>query len=116
MSHLRSGRHLVTVTPIVAEDGPYGPEEAGESVQVRCNVQPLSAAETQGLGLGVRTVYRIKYFPSQHGGVPWPGGPYSTIRWQGGTYQQQGEALLSSMSPVTGHYKVIMVSASSEVR
>lgn len=116
MTALRHGVHTVTVTPVLESDGPYAEETLGEPVTVRCNVQPVSAAERQDLGLTTTTAYRIKYFHPVHGGKPWPGGPYSKIDWQGRRFEQRGEALLSSMSPRTAHYKIIMVSQASEVR
>lgn len=116
MSRLRAGRHTVAVMPVLAQGGPYAPEESGEPVEVQCNVQPVSADEIQRLGLKTSTVYRVKYFPGAHGQEPWPGGAYSKITWGGRVFEQRGEALLSSMSERTSHYKVIMVDPSSEVR
>lgn len=102
---------------VVQTDSPYGPERyVADSVTVRCNVQPVSAEESQALGLSTATVYRVKYFPGEHGGATWPGGPYARITWRGREFEQRGDALESSMSPRTAHVKVLMVDVSAEVR
>lgn len=116
MSRLRRGVHEVAVTPIKASDGPYGPEGHGEPVTVRCNVQPVSTEEAQDMGVSTVTAYRVKYFPGEHGGMGWPGGPYSRVTWRGRVFEQRGDALVSSMSPRTAHVKIIIVDPSSEVR
>ena len=116
MSRLRKGVHTVTVTPVQPSAGPYGPEEPATHVMVRCNVQPVSSKEAAGLAEGVQTVYRVKYFHQEHGQAPWPGGPYSRIEWDGRVFEQRGEAILSSMSATTSHYKVLIVDPSAEVK
>lgn len=117
MSRVRRGVHEVQVRRVIETDSPYGPERhVTDPVSVQCNVQPVSAEESQALGLSAATVYRLKYFPGEHGGAPWPGGPYSRITWQGREYEQRGDALESSMSPRTAHVKVLMVDVTAEVR
>ena len=126
MSRLRRGVHTVTVRPMVETVGARGGvvQSLGDPVEVQVNVQPVSTSEVESLssalgtvkGLSVGATYRVKYFPREHGGVPWPGGAYSRITWQGREYDQQGEGLVSSMSSVTGHVKVIMTARSSAVK
>ena len=117
MSRVRRGVHEVQVRRVVQTDSPYGPERhVTDPVTVQCNVQPVNAEESQALGLSTATVYRLKYFPGEHGGAPWPGGPYSRITWRGREFEQRGDALESSMSPRTAHVKVLMVDVTAEVR
>lgn len=117
MSRVRRGVHEVQVRRVIETDSPYGPERhVTDPVTVQCNVQPVSAEESQALGLSTATVYRAKYWPGEHGGTPWPGGPYSRIIWRGREFEQRGDALESSMSPRTAHVKVLMVDVSAEVR
>lgn len=118
MSKLTAGVHTVDVVTrreVMTDRGPVVQED-GIPVTYKVNVQPVSTAEREALGVGVSTVYRIKYFPQAHGGKPWSGGPYSKIIWNGGTYEQLGDPLISSMSPRTGHVKVLMAAQQSEVR
>lgn len=117
VSRVRRGVHVVQVHRVTRSDSPYGPEHhATDPVTVRCNVQPVSTEEAQALGLSVSTVYRVKYWPGEHGGAPWPGGPYSRITWRGRIFEQRGDVLESSMSPRTAHVKTLMVDVSAEVR
>ena len=116
---LRKGRHKVTVRPVIEVKDQYGEaaQGLGDPVEVQCNVQPASATERESLGLVAETVYRIKYWPGEHGNVPWPGGAYSEVEWPPGRkWDQRGEALLSSMSDTTGHVKVMITAQDSEVR
>ncbi|WP_346843738.1 hypothetical protein [uncultured Rothia sp.] len=116
---LRKGRHVVTVQPM--HEDTYGSRGAvvqrlGAPVPYQVNVQPLSSSEIEEIGLKVATAYRVKYWPQEHGGVPWAGGPYSRITWDGREFDQQGEAMLSSMSDVTGHVRVVMTARGTEVK
>lgn len=115
---LRKGRHKVTVRQAVESTNSRGAivQSWGEPVEYSVNVQPVSTAEAESLGLTVNTVYRLKYWPNEHGGVPWVGGAYSRITWDGREFDQQGEAMVSSMSPRTGHVKVLMSARGSEVK
>lgn len=115
---LRHGVHTVTVRPTVKTMGPRGELVAslGEPVEYSVNVQPVSSSEAESLGMQVSTLYRVKYFPQAHGGVPWVGGAYSRITWNGREFDQQGEAMVSSMSPRTGHVKILMAARSSAVK
>lgn len=114
---LRKGKHVVSVRPAAATVNSRGAivQTWGEPFEYSVNVQPLSSSEVEDLGLKVPTAYRVKYWPGEHGGMPWFGGAYSRITWNGREFDQQGEAMLSSMSPRTGHVKVIMTARSSGV-
>lgn len=118
MSEIRRGRHTVTVHPRTKTIDRYGETISTLSTEghtIQCNVQPLSAEETLALGGGVvQTGYRIKYWPQEHGHVPWPGGPYSQITIDGEKYEQRGEPLQSRMSGTTGHTKIIAVKYHTE--
>lgn len=120
MSAIRRGLHTVQVRTRVKTTDKYGEvvsELSPEAVQVQCNVQPASAEETELLaGAGATTVYRVKYWPNEHGGAPWPGGPYSQIVIDGKAYEQRGEALKSRMSGTTGHIKIYAAAYDSEAK
>lgn len=115
---LRNGKHTVTVSTATTVQGNRGQlvQQWSEGQTFQVNVQPLSSTEREAIGLAVETVYRIKYFPQQHGGKPWPGGAYTRITWNGREYDQLGEATISSMSERTGHTKILMRARSSEVK
>lgn len=115
---LRKGRHTVSVRPAFTEVTDRGAlvQRWAEPEAFQVNVQPVSTAEAEALGLTVATVYRIKYWPQEHDGKPWAGGPYSRITWNGREYDQQGDPMESSMSATTGHTKVLMTARASEVR
>lgn len=120
MSIRRKPRHKVEVILTRRQPDGMGDYETVElpPVQLRCNVHPVSAVEREALGLQALTAYRIKYHRTGAPGqsVPWPGGPRSVIVWNGRRFEQQGEALLSSMSPRTGHETIVMQAVSTEVR
>ena len=112
MSRIRKGLHTVIVYPrtrTVDADGEVV-ETLGAGVPVQCNVQPSSANEVLDLpgGLTPTTVYRIKYWPQEHG-EPWPGTSDSLIEIDGQTFEQRGEPQISRMSSTTGHVKVFAV-------
>lgn len=115
--NLRRGVHTVQVQESKTEyvDG-RKKSTLGQPTTYRVNVQPVSTAEREALGLSVDTVYRVKYWPQLHGNIPWVGGAYSRITWNGREFDQHGEALLSSMSPRTGHVKILMTARTSEVK
>lgn len=113
MSRIRRGLHTVTVYPRTHTVDAYGGdvmETLGTGVPVQCNVQPSSANEVLDLpgGLTPTTVYRIKYWPQEHG-APWPGTSDSLIEIDGQTFEQRGEPQISRMSSTTGHVKVFAV-------
>lgn len=118
MSTLRKGKHTVAVQAMEEEITSRGlvVQKPGAVVTLSVNVQPLQSAEAESIGVSVSTSYRLKYFPNAHGGVPWPGGAYSRITWQGREYDQVGEATLSSMSSTTSHYRVVMKARESQVK
>lgn len=113
MSRIRKGLHTVTVYPRTHSADAYGDvvETLGTGVAVQCNVQPSSANEILDLpgGLTPTTVYRIKYWPGEHGGAPWPGTSESLIEIDGQRFEQRGEPQISRMSTTTGHVKVFAV-------
>lgn len=113
MSRIRKGLHTVIVYSRVRTVDAYGDvvETLGAGVPVQCNVQPSSANEVLDLpgGLTPTTVYRIKYWPQEHGGEAWPGSSDSLIEIDGQTFEQRGEAQISRMSSTTGHVKVFAV-------
>lgn len=114
MSRIRKGLHTVIVYPRTRTVDAYGDvvETLGAGVPVQCNVQPSSANETFEMpgGLTSTTVYRIKYWPQEHG-VPWPGTSDSLIEIDGQTFEQRGEPQISRMSSTTGHVKVFAVAS-----
>jgi len=57
-------------------------------------------------GLTPTTVYRIKYWPQEHDGAPWPGTADSLIEIDGQKFEQRSEPQISRMSTTTGHIKV----------
>lgn len=115
---LRKGKHVVSVRTAVETVDDRGAivQTWGRPVEYSVNVQPLSSSEVEAFGLKVSTAYRVKYWPQEHGGKQWVGGAYSRISWDRREYDQQGEAMLSSMSPRTGHVTVIMTARTSGVR
>lgn len=112
MSRIRKGLHTVIVYPRIRTMDAYGDvvETLGAGVPVQCNVQPSSANETFEMpgGLTPTTVYRIKYWPQEHG-EPWPGTSDSLIEIDGQRFEQRGEPQISRMSSTTGHVKVFAV-------
>lgn len=112
MSRIRKGLHTVIVYPRTRTVDAYGDvaETLGAGVPVQCNVQPSSADEVLNLpgGLTPTTVYRIKYWPHEHG-APWPGTSDSLIEIDGQRFEQHGEPQISRMSSTTGHVKVFAV-------
>lgn len=117
MTALRKGKHRVILIPRREQLSDRGllVQTDGDPVEYQVNVQPSSTSERQALGITTDTVYRLKYFPQMHGGKPWVGGPYSRILWEGKEYEQLGDPMLTSMSPQTGHVKVMMKAKWSEV-
>lgn len=113
MSRIRKGLHTVIVYPRTHTVDAYGDvvETLGAGVSVQCNVQPSSANEILDMpgGLTPTTVYRIKYWPQEHGGTPWPGTSDSLIEIDGQRFEQRGESQVSRMSTTTGHVKVFAV-------
>lgn len=113
MNRLRKGLHTVIVYPRTHTVDAYGDvvETQGTGVPVQCNVQPSSANEILDLpgGLTPTMVYRIKYWPQEHGGAPWPGTSDSLIEIDGQRFEQRGEPQISRMSSTTGHVKVFAV-------
>lgn len=124
MSRIRQGLHEVIVYPRTTVEDAYGDIATGEldPVTVQCNVQPASAEEISGFitgtgaGVGAVTVYRIKYWPREHGGLPWPGGASSRISIAGTDYEQRGEPLISRMGGSTAHVKIYAASYAAPVR
>lgn len=120
MSEIRKGLHTVQVRNRIKTTDRYGEtvyrlDTAEHTIQ--CNVQPLSAEEILALGGSItQTAYRIKYWPAEHAGVVWPGGPYSQITIDGQTYEQRGEAITSRMSGTTGHQKIIATRQYTEAK
>lgn len=113
MSRIRKGLHTVIVYPRTRTTDAYGDvvETLGAGVPVQCNVQPSSANEVLDLpgGLTPTMVYRIKYWPQEHDGAPWPGTSDSLIEIDGQKFEQRGEPQASRMSATTGHVKVFAV-------
>lgn len=113
MSRIRKGLHTVIVYPRTRTTDAYGDvvETLGAGVPVQCNVQPSSANEVLDLpgGLTPTMVYRIKYWPQEHDGAPWPGTSDSLIEIDGQKFEQRGEPQVSRMSATTGHVKVFAV-------
>lgn len=113
MSRIRKGLHTVIVYPRTHTVDAYGDvvETLGSGVSVQCNVQPSRANEILDMpgGLTPTTVYRIKYWPQEHGGTPWPGTSDSLIEIDGQKFEQCGEPQVSQMSTTTGHVKVFAV-------
>lgn len=120
MSEIRKGRHTVQVHKRKKTRDKYGEtvyQLSDTPITYQCNVQPLSAEEALALsGSTTVTAYRIKYWPSEHGGIPWEGGPYSRIVIEGKNFEQRGEPLVSRMSGTTGHTKIVAVSYTAEVK
>ena len=112
MSRIRKGLHTVIVYPRIHSADAYGGvvETLGAGVPVQCNVQPSSANEVLDLpgGLTPTSVYRVKYWPQEHG-APWPGTSDSLIEIDGQRFEQHGEPQISRMSSTTGHVKVFAV-------
>lgn len=113
MSRIRKGLHTVIVYPRISSVDSYGAfvETLGTGVSVQCNVQPSSANEILDMpgGLTPSTICRIKYWPQEHGGAPWPGTSESLIEIDGQRFEQRGEPQISRMSTTTGHVKVFAV-------
>lgn len=113
MSRIRKGLHAVIVYPRISTADAYGDvvETLGTGVSVQCNVQPSSANEILDMpgGLTPSTICRIKYWPGEHGGAPWPGTSESLIEIDGQRFEQRGEPQISRMSTTTGHVKVFAV-------
>lgn len=110
MSLLDRGPHTLVVTPKLKQTDPYGGTAIvdGAPVTVRGSVQPVSADESEALGVQAQTVYRFI-------GRSWPGGIRSTAVWNGRTFDQQGEPKIYSMSRRTAHVDVILTARSAEV-
>lgn len=116
MSLLDRGPHAVTVTPMVeVNDGMGSTLEPGEPVPVpRVAVQPVSAEESEALGVQALTSYRVI------GRGPWPGGMNSTVLvdagpFAGRVFDQSGEARVYGMSPRTAHFDVLMTARGAGV-
>lgn len=103
MSILTRGPHVVTVTPKTKTTDRYGGTVwvDGEPVTVRGAVQPVSAEESESLGVQAATSYRFI-------GKEWPGGVHATAEWNGRVFDQQGEPRRYSMSARTAHVDVIL--------
>lgn len=117
MSLLDRGPHSVTVTPMVTVGDSMGTTlQPGTPVAVEhIAIQPVSAEESEALGIAVSTSYRI----IGRGG--WPGGVHSRVLVDvgpnaGRTFDQHGDAREYGMSPRTAHFDVVIKSGSSEVR
>lgn len=103
MSLLDRGPHTVVVTPKVEVPDRYGGTSYvdGDPVNVRGAMQPVSADESEGLGVQADTSYRFI-------GRDWPGGIHATAVWAGRIFDQEGEARRYSMSARTTHVDVIL--------
>lgn len=117
MSLLLRGPHTVVVTPRIAVKGSMGTEYVlGDPVTVpNVAVQPVEAAEAEGLGVQVSTSYRVLGLPGA-----WPGGPLSRVEVvtgpRPGMYAQHGEARSYGMSPTTAHFDVMITAQGAEDR
>ncbi len=113
MNRLRKGLHTVIVYPRTHSADAYGDvvEMLGTGVPVQCNVQPSSANEVLDLpgGLTPTIVYRIKYWPGEHGARRGQAPSDSLIEIDGQRFEQRGEPQISRMSTTTGHVKVFAV-------
>lgn len=116
MSIIDRGPHTVEVTPKVKTSGSLGTEyKNGPPVIVRrVAVQPISAEESQELGIVAHTSYRII------GRGKWPGGALSKVRVVVGptnaTFDQHGDARIYGMSKRTAHFDVTIVQNGTEAK
>lgn len=117
MSLLDRGPHSVTVTPMVEVEDSMGTTiQPGTPVPlVGVAIQPVTAEESEALGVSVSTSYRII------GRSGWPGGVHSRVLIDvgpqaGRTFDQHGEARQYGMTQRTAHFDVIIKSGSTEVR
>lgn len=103
MSLLSQPPHTVVVQPFTRVDGRYGDawEPAGDPVEVRCAVQPISAEEIERLGVQADTTMRILC-------REWPFGPHSLVTYNGREFEQVGEARQYRMSRRTAHDDVVI--------
>lgn len=111
MSLLDRGPHTVTVVPKIATKTDYNTYDFTDGprfIRSGVGVQQVSAEEAAGLNVDAKSTYRI------YGRGLWPGGPHSTIVWQGRTYHQVGDPTVLDMSPRTGHFEVLMESRSTQ--
>ena len=116
VSILDRGPHVVEVTTKVKSEGSLGTEyKSGPPVVVRnVAVQPVSAEESQELGITARTTYRII------GRGEWPGGVMSTVKIltgpTSGVFDQHGVARYYGMSGRTAHYDVFIIQRGTEAK
>ena len=110
--------HEVWVTPKVRTVDKYG--EAvyvdGDRVgPIPCAVQPFTSGQNNVTGVKIEkygTQVKVGYNVYA---LEWPGGPSSTVEWQGRKYQQDGEAQVYSMSANTAHVKVGIIAQDVEM-
>ncbi|WP_237211820.1 hypothetical protein [Rothia nasimurium] len=109
--------HRCSVVPKTKVEGRHGVEMVdGEPIEVPCFVQAVSAEELESEGLQVATAYRVF-------ATAWPGGPYSTViyegdlgQWPGRRWSQVGEARRFGHSSRTSHYSVIISAKDAEAK
>jgi len=108
MSLLDDGPDVVTVTPMVAVPGRAGTVDyqPGTPVEVSGGrMQQLSADESARIGVTASSSWRWIGRPRDSTGsrIAWPGGPHSTVSWDGREFDQQGEPLVRRASVGVEH-------------
>lgn len=90
-------------TDTVGSEGQSEWAKSGEPFSVTCNVYPLTASESESLGLqNIETRAVHIHF----GG--WIGNQHSTIEHDGRTWQQIGPAISYTKGQRTGHVRLII--------
>lgn len=113
MSLLTRPRHRLVVTPQTVTKDRYGGNKytPGTPVTVMATVFPETSSGTEATdGLRVTNRYTVI------GVGDWPGGPHSTVQWNGRTLSQDGDALVYAVGLNTNHYTVSLVQAGTEAR
>lgn len=109
MSLLDQPTDTVTVVPVTATTDEYGTPIAGTPgvpVKVSCRVQPLVTLDQTGQATYAE--YRIV-------ARTFPRGPFSSVTWDGRTWEIVGEPQRHHGSPRTAHVSVDIKALSPEV-
>lgn len=102
---IHNPRHLVQVItrePVPDGEGGYEYQQTGVH-DIRCNVHPVSATDTEAFGIKPTDSYSITAPPGA-----WPGDEHALISWEGDTYTQRGRVLKRRMGRRTAHDKILM--------
>lgn len=104
MSLRGRARDVVMVQKRAARPGKMGQDEYaddGEPIAVRCNVYPLTSAESESLGL-VNSESRQVFL---HQGT-WPGDQFSQLTFEGAVWEQTGPQVPYSKGQGTRHRRI----------